>query len=157
MSARVVYDTMLFVQAAARPDRIHTTFRAILDGRVILCLSPALVAEITDVLARPDVRARFPALTDQVVDAFLADTQLRATTFDPIPADFTWPQHPDDDHVFNLAIHAKATRLVTWEARMLKLATETTPAAELLRQLAPNLRIVTPKMLAEELSPAENR
>ncbi|MGB7158103.1 MAG: putative toxin-antitoxin system toxin component, PIN family [Tepidisphaeraceae bacterium] len=152
MSIRVVYDTMLFVQAAARPDRIHTTFRALLDGRVILCVSPALVAEITDVLARPAVRARFPALSDHVVEVFLADVQLRATTFDSIPAAFTWPQHPDDDHIFNLAIHAKATRLVTWETRILNLASETTPAADLLRQIAPDLRIVTPKMLAEELS-----
>lgn len=113
MSVRVVYDTMLFVQAAARPDRIHATFRGILDARVTLCLSPALVAEITDVLGRPSVRARFPALTDRAVDALLADMRGRATTFDPIPDVFTWPQHPDDDHVFNLAIHAKATRLVT--------------------------------------------
>ncbi len=122
-----------------------------------LCLSPALVAEITDVLGRPSVRARFPALTDRAVDALLADMRGRATTFDPIPDVFTWPQHPDDDHVFNLAIHAKATRLVTWEARILKLATEPSPAAELLRRLAPELRIVTPKALAEELSHYENR
>ncbi len=152
MSIRVVYDTMLFVQAAARPDRIHTTFRAVKDGRAILCLSPALMAEITDVLARPAVRAQFPALTDRAVGAFLADMQSRATTFDPIPARFTWPQHPDDDHLFNLAVHTKATRLVTWETRILKLGTDPSPAADLLRQLAPDLRIVTPKTLAEELS-----
>lgn len=123
-----------------------------MDGRVTLFLSPALVAEITDVLARPAVRGQFPTLTDRAVAAFLADMQLRATTFDPIPARFTWPQHPDDDHLFNLAIHAKATRLVTWETRILNLASESTPPADLLRQLAPDLRIVTPKQLADDLS-----
>ncbi len=151
MSIRVVYDTMIFVQAAARPDRIHAPFRAILDGRVILCLSPGLVAEITDVLARPAVRARFPALTDRAAETFLADIQLRANKFDPLPVVFTWPQHPDDDHVFNLAIHAKSPRLVTWETRIFKLASEATPAADQLRRLAPDLRIVTPKALVEEL------
>ena len=68
---------------------------------------------------------------------------------DPAPKAFTWPQHSDDDHVFNLAIHAIAKFLVTWETRILKLSIDTTPAAELLRRLAPGLAIVTPKQLVD--------
>jgi predicted nucleic acid-binding protein len=71
--------------------------------------------------------------------------------FDSVPAMFTWPAHPDDDHVFNLAIHANAEYLVTWERRILKLANDTTLPADLLRRLAPDLKIVTPKELAEVL------
>jgi predicted nucleic acid-binding protein len=50
---------------------------------------------------------------------------------------------------------AKARYLVTWETRILKLAIEKTPAADLLRQLAPDLVIVTPKQLADLLRASE--
>jgi putative PIN family toxin of toxin-antitoxin system len=151
VSIPVVYDTMLYFQAASRPDRVHATFQAVLDKRVTLCISPKILAEVQDVLTRPEYVARFPALSAQAVTLFLSDVALRARLFDPVPATFTWPTHPDDDHVFNLAIHAKAKYLVTWERRILKLATDTTPAADSLRRLAPDLAIVTPKQMADVL------
>ncbi len=152
MSIPVVYDTMLFFQAATQPTRTHTSIQAVLDGRVTLCMSAELLAEVRDVLTRPEYQARFPALTIDRVEVFLGGMSARAANFDPVPSVFTWPQHRDDDHVFNLAIHSKATRLVTWETRILMLATDPSPAADLLRRLAPDLHIVTPKTLAEELS-----
>jgi predicted nucleic acid-binding protein len=64
---------------------------------------------------------------------------------------FTWPQHPDDDHLFNLAIACKAELLVTWETRILKFGADITPDAQKLRTLAPQLQIITPKHLANRL------
>jgi putative PIN family toxin of toxin-antitoxin system len=142
---------MLYVQAASRPDRTHASFQAIMDGRLTLCLSPELLAEIRDVLSRENVRARFPGLTPQAVEIFTADVFARGTMIDPVPHAFTWGQHPQDDHLFNLAISTKAGYLVTWENRILKLGIDTTPAANLLRQLAPNLSIVSPANLAAKL------
>jgi predicted nucleic acid-binding protein len=69
-----------------------------------------------------------------------------------VPAVFTWPQHPDDDHLFNLAIACKAELLVTWETRILRLGADTTPDAERLRTLAPQLLILTPRQLADRLA-----
>ncbi len=60
-------------------------------------------------------------------------------------------KHPDDDHLFNLAIYAKARYLVTWESRILKLAADQTQDALRLRQFAPNLEFITSKHLADEL------
>jgi putative PIN family toxin of toxin-antitoxin system len=142
---------MLFFQAASRPERTHATMRGILDGKVELCVSPELIAEVQDVLTRSEHQARFPALTPEVVDAFIADIVSRASMFDHVPNVFTWPQHADDDHLFNLAICAHARFLVTWETRILKLGAESSPAGDLLRQLAPELAIVTPKTLADAL------
>ena len=144
---------MLFLQAASRPDRVHASFQAIRDNRVKLCLSPELLEEVRDVLARPEQQARFPALTTEAVDAFLTEALSAAEMFDEIPSAFNWPEHPDDDHIFNLAIRANAKYLVTWETRILKLATAATPAAEMLRRLAPQLEIVSPKTLADTLTP----
>ena len=115
-------------------------------------LEPELLTAVKDLLTRPAIRAKSPHLTHERVDRFLELIGQRAEMFPDAPKIFTWPQHSDDDHVLNLSIHAQATRLVTWETRILNLATETSPAADLLRQLAPDLRIVTPKALAEEVT-----
>lgn len=150
MSIPVVYDTMLFLQAAVQPLRVHRTFQAVQEGLVSLCLSAELLAEVRDVLTRGKVREKFPALTPEVVDIFIGETVALATMFDP-PSVFTWPVDPGDDHIFNLAIHARAEYLVTWETRMLKLANELSEAAESLRRLAPKLQIVNPEQFAEAL------
>jgi predicted nucleic acid-binding protein len=139
---------MVFFQAASRPDRTRATFRAIHEGRVMLALSPKLLAEIQDVLNRDGVRSKFPALTPKAVEVFIADVLARSRMFDDVPYAFNWPQHPDDDHVFNLAIHAKVKYLVTWETRILKLISEASPAGQRLRELAPELEIVTPQQMA---------
>ena len=85
------------------------------------------------------------------VQSVLDQSKILAEWFDSVPHAFTWPQDPDDDHLFNLAIHAQAKHLVTWETRLLELPKSSTPAAKLLRELAPDLSIVTPKELAEIL------
>jgi putative PIN family toxin of toxin-antitoxin system len=151
VSIGVVYDTMVFLQAAARPQRLHATFRAVHEREVSLLLSPGLLAEIQDVLSRPAIRTKFPALTDEGVNVFVADVLAHGRMFADVPRNFTWPEHPDDDHVLNLAIQAQAKYLVTWEARILKLATDASPAAQELRRLAPGLEIITPKQLADLL------
>jgi putative PIN family toxin of toxin-antitoxin system len=150
-----VYDTMVFLQAAIQPGRRYASFEAVEDKRLNLCTSAELLAEVGDVLTRPALARRFPALTPERVARFLDNVNAVATYFSNVPQAFTWPQHPDDDHVFNLAICAKAKYLVTWETRILALATDTTTAADLLRRLAPDLAIVTPKQLADLLKTSE--
>lgn len=146
-----MYDTMLFFQAATKPGRVHASMRGVVDGHISLAISRQLLIEIESVLRRPEYELKFPVLTPLAVDNFLETIRSQAELFDPVPDLFTWPQHPDDDHVFNLAIHASAKYLVTWETRILKLATEMTPAAVRLRGLAPQLAIITPQQLAMSL------
>jgi putative PIN family toxin of toxin-antitoxin system len=147
----VVYDTMVFLQNAAVPGRTHATFRAVKDGTVTLCLSVDLITEVRDVLNREGIRRKFPALTATAIEGFVADVLVRARLFEPVLSAFSWTRHPDDDHLFNLVIAAKADRLVTWEARLLSFFDENPEDAPRLRQLAPQLRIVTPVQLTEEL------
>jgi predicted nucleic acid-binding protein len=81
----------------------------------------------------------------------MVDAILELSDWVTVPEVFTWEEHPDDNHLFNLAISANAKYLVTWESRILKFGKGMTPAAQLLRQLAPELAIVTPAELAAEL------
>jgi len=143
---------MVFFQWAALPEgRQHGTAKAVLEGSVHLCLSLDLLSEIKDLLTRPAIVARTKSLTPDRVDRFLEAILQHAEMLPSVPNVFSWAQHPDDDHLFNLAIHAKAKYLVTWESRILKLATDQTQDATRLRQLAPNLEIITPKILAGKL------
>jgi putative PIN family toxin of toxin-antitoxin system len=143
---------MIFLQWAALPQgRHHATIRAVYEGAVRLYLSQALLDEIRDVLSRPEVVARSPNITPDRLKQVLATTLEIAEWVADVPPAFTWPQHPDDDHLFNLAIACKAELLVTWETRILKLGADTTPEAQKLRALAPQLQIITPKHLADRL------
>lgn len=143
---------MIFFQwAVLRENRQHRTVKLLYDGTARLCLSPLLMDEISDVLTRPELLQRFPELTTARTTAVLEQAEAMADWFDSVPNVFTWPQHPDDDHLFNLAIHAQAEYLVTWESRLLRLPASSSPAAKRLHELAPALSIVTPKELAARL------
>jgi predicted nucleic acid-binding protein len=127
---RVVYDTMVFFQWASLPEgRQHGTAKAVLEGSVRLCLSLELLAEVKDLLTRPAIVARSKSLTPARVDLFLDLILQHAEMVPSVPRVFPWAQQPDDDHLFNLAIHASATYLVIWESRILKLATDQTQDA----------------------------
>ena len=85
MSTLAVYDCMLFFRAAARPRLARPLFDFVHGGQVTLCLSPDVLAEIRDVLTRPKLVAKYPALTKQAVDAFLARHMRMATWINDVP------------------------------------------------------------------------
>ncbi len=152
MSERAVYDAMVFLQWAALPaERQHGTVRALYDGAIRLCLSPKLVEEIRDLLGRPNIRAKAPNLTDARVTSVLAAAGKHADWFQQVPNVFTLENHPDDDHLFNLAIEARAKYLVTWENRILRLGKMQSDDATRLRDLAPSLQILSPPSFVTEL------
>jgi putative PIN family toxin of toxin-antitoxin system len=150
-----VYDTMVFFQWAtlppAQPHRQHATVTALVNRSVRLCLSPELIFEVRNVLLRPELQAKYKTLTPEHVAGILSQAMRFADWFENVPRHFTLPSHPKDDHILNLAIESKAEYLVTWETRILKLASDTTAHADQLRTLAPQLRIITPKELAARL------
>src|SRR5271165_2887656 len=125
--SRAVYDTMVFFQWAtlppSQPQRQHATVTALTNHAVRLCLSAELVLEIKSVLLRPELRAKYSTLTPAHVDTILAGATQFADWFDPVPRHFSYAGHEKDDHILNLAIEARADYLVTWEKRLLRLAT----------------------------------
>ena len=152
MIPRVVYDTMLYFQAAAQePPRLHGTFQAVEKGTVQLCLSNALFDEVTDVLSRPEMREKAPSLTPERVASFLTKTRSECLWAEEVPQRFTLPGHPDDDHFFNLAIAVNADFLVTWENRLLALDNPDSVDGQRLRSFVPQLRIITPTDLVASL------
>lgn len=149
-----VYDAVVMLQWAAlplEPERQHATVTALTSGRMRLAMSQPLLDEIRGVLFRPEIQERFPSLTPPHAAAILKKAMEFADLFDNVPRRFGLPLHPKDDHLFDLAIESKASYLVTWENRILRLDKGTSEESKRLRELAPGLRILSPATLAKEL------
>ncbi len=69
---KAVFDCNVHLQAASRQKSIAAEcLRLVEKGFVQLYLSEEVLAEIADVLNRPEIRKHFQTLTDEIVEAFL--------------------------------------------------------------------------------------
>jgi putative PIN family toxin of toxin-antitoxin system len=147
---RVVFDCMVFLQTTARPGgpaaRLFVDF--VEAGRLTLFVSDTILAEVQDVLARPRIRAKNPAITDDVVNAFRERVEQVAQRIDPVPSLFILPRDPDDEPYLNLAIATRADYLVTRDNDMLDLMQDAAFRAQY-----PTLTILDPVALLHILHP----
>jgi len=154
MSIRAVFDCMVFVQAAARPngpamacfDRLATV-----GGQ--LCVSESILLEIGEVLSRAELQARLPSLTRERVGAFLDDVKRAAVNVEMVPHAFDLPRDPKDERYLDLAIAASADYLVTWNEKHLTYLTKAdTPEGREFCRHYPKLKILSPTgFLAQQL------
>jgi putative PIN family toxin of toxin-antitoxin system len=121
-------------------------------GRLELLISDSAIAELREVLVRPAVQRKFPVLTADVVEAFIARIMAIAATIQPVPALFRLPRDPDDEMYVNLALAGNARFLITRDRDLLDLAACATREAQYLQRLRPELRILDPVALLRELS-----
>lgn len=122
MKVRAVFDCMIFLQGAARPDGpAAACLRLAEAGGVDLCLSEAVLAEVRDVLTRPKIRQCFPALTDELVNGFLDRVRLHASVLSEVPSTISYPRDPKDEKYLNLAVAAQAAYLVSRDNDLLDL------------------------------------
>jgi putative PIN family toxin of toxin-antitoxin system len=135
---------MLFFRAAARPDVVRPVFDLVAWQHVKLCFSPDVLAEIRDVLTRPKLLAKYPALTTVAVDAFLA-RQLRAAKWvDDVPEHFVLVRDPKDSKYLNLAITAGAPYVVTADRDLLDLAQPSSTEGQDFHARFPGIQILEP-------------
>jgi len=116
---RVVLDANVLVSAAisaAGPPRQIVS--AWVDGRFQLVASPALLEELSDVLARPRFR-RFISIATagDLIDGLAEDAEI----LDDPPAQPGLSPDPDDDYLITLARAAKADYLVSGDRHLLDL------------------------------------
>jgi putative PIN family toxin of toxin-antitoxin system len=149
---RAVFDCMVFLQAAARRESPAGACLLLVELDAIeLAMSQEIMAEVQDVLTRPRIRQRFPALTDQIVDRFLAALEVRTAVVAKVPRVFHFERDPKDEPYINLAIAATASYLVSRDKDILDLADVSTPDGERLRNQAPELRILDPVRFLTEV------
>jgi putative PIN family toxin of toxin-antitoxin system len=141
---------MVFLQAASRPQgpaaRLFIEF--IEPGHVTLYVSDAILAEVRDVLCRPQIRAKNPTITDEKVEEFLHRIGQVAHRINDVPTSCSLPRDPDDEPYLNLALATDANYLATWDKDLLDLMED-----EGFRTQYPRLSILNPVALLQSLAP----
>jgi putative PIN family toxin of toxin-antitoxin system len=144
VSTLAVCDCMLFFRAAARPRLARPLFDFVHNGQVTLCLGPDILAEIRDVLTRPKLTAKYPALTKEAVDAFLAQHLRMATWISSVPEHYVLSRDRDDSKYLNLAITAAVPYVVTADHDLLDLMDPQSTAGVDFRTRFPTIQVVAP-------------
>jgi putative PIN family toxin of toxin-antitoxin system len=125
MTPRVVFDCMVFLQGAGKPRGPSGRCLHLVDeGHVTLCVSGEILAEVRDVLTRPDIQRRFPGITSEWVETFVDDIRSKAVVFDDVPNAVPLPRDPKDEAYVNLAVAAAASYLVSHDRDLLDLMTD---------------------------------
>jgi predicted nucleic acid-binding protein len=83
---RVVFDTMLFLQAVGSgKGAAYAAPRRFEAGEFRLFVSRETLEEVRDVLSRPEIRRKLSLLTDERVDALIRLLESRATPLALVP------------------------------------------------------------------------
>ena len=125
---RVVFDCMIFLQAAARSTGPAGALLELAEnGTIQLVVSVEILDEIGYVLRRPELITNFKSLTPQLVDEFLSRLQICSETVEPVPKVFVYERDPKDEKYVNLAIASKSDVLVSRDKDILSLRDQNSP------------------------------
>ena len=149
---RVVFDCVVLLQAAARQKSAAANCFALAEsGDLQFFVSPETLSEIEDVLSRPELRAHFPGLTDEIAGAFLKRLQTFANFIPQVPKKFIYQRDEDDEPYINLAVEVKAHFIVSRDNDLLDLMTGYTDECKEFRQRFRSLRVIKPEELLQEM------
>jgi len=151
---KVVLDCMVLVQAAARHrGTSRACFDAARKSEIELCASPQTIAELRDVLQRPELRSKLSELTDERADRFVQELLRHCTLIETVPAVYHHPFDEKDAPYINLAIAAEVEYLVTRDKRhLLTLMDASKPHGLDFVRRFPRLRIIAPEQFLQILS-----
>jgi putative PIN family toxin of toxin-antitoxin system len=113
---KVTVDTNVFVSAFNFGGAPQGVFDSLEDGRFVLCISPAIVAEVRRVLA--DRFGWNQRLFQELLDPVLAIAEMTEPAFVlDVAAD------PDDNRILECAVNSKSDVVVTGDDHLLRLGT----------------------------------
>lgn len=142
---RVVFDCMIFLQAAINEDSpAAELFRQVEKNVLRLFVSQEILIEIRDVLKRPKILSGNPHLTDEYIKLFIGKALSKAVFVKDIPSRFNYPRDPKDEKYINLAIESDADYLVSRDKDLLDLMTDISIEGKEFRQKSRPLKIVEP-------------
>jgi putative PIN family toxin of toxin-antitoxin system len=151
VSRKAVFDAMVFLQASANPAGPSGTCLArVRSGSLTLITSPQTIAELRGLVARPNIRKKFPHLTDEVAEALVGEIERTSTSIDEVPRVFEYPRDPKDEPYINLAIAAQADYLTSRDKDLLDLMQDPDFTARF-----PGIRVLDPVALLREIEAVE--
>ena len=150
---RVVFDCVVLLQAAARKKSAAANCVNLAEkGFVQLFVSQETLLEIEDGLSRPELRAHFPGLTDEIAGAFLKRLQTFANSIPQVPKKFIYQRDEDDEPYINLAVEVKAHFNVSRDNDLLDLMTGYSDECKEFRRRFRGLRVIEPEELFREIT-----
>lgn len=142
---RVVFDCNVLLQSAARERSVAAKCLNLVEsGLIRLYVSREVLAEAEDVLNRPEVRAQFTELSDEIVGAFLKRLQKISVLVRSVPKKFSYPRDEDDEPYINLAVTAGADFIISRDKDLLDLMTGHADDCKEFRQRFRPLRVIEP-------------
>ena len=154
---RVVFDCMLYLQAAANEQGTAAIALRLLDeGAFSLFLSREILAEVQDVLSRPKVRARNPGISDDNLRALLKRLGEKANLVKSAPRVFHYARDPKDEPYLNLAAAVDADFLVSRDTDLLDLMTGYSDDCKEFRRRFRKLTIVPPLEFLSQIARSRN-
>ncbi len=142
---RVVFDCNVLLQAVARERSVAAKCLDVAEsGLIQLFVSREVLAEVEDVLNRPEIRAHFPDLSDEIVGAFLKRLQKLAVLVRLVPKEFSYLRDEDDEPYINLAVAAGANFIISRDRDLLDLMTGYTSECKEFRQRFRSLKVIEP-------------
>ncbi|GEM_PF-77223 len=146
----VVFDCNLFLQAVGKGgNHAWKCLQLAIDGKLLVCMSEAVLEEIDEVLRRPSVREFFPMLDDARVDALANWLREFAVFLDPVPHVFDYPIDPKDEPYIDLAIAGGAVYLVSWDKHIKRLGSPKNPEGKRFMADYPDVSVLDPKGFLE--------
>jgi putative PIN family toxin of toxin-antitoxin system len=149
---RVVFDCNVLLQAAARQKSVAASCLTLAEeGLIQLFVSKEVLLEIEDVLNRPEVRAHFSDLSDEITGAFLKRLRNLGEFVSNVPRTFRYSRDEDDESYINLAVEVSADFIVSRDRDLLDLMTGHTDHCKEFRQRFRTLKVIEPVDLLKEI------
>jgi putative PIN family toxin of toxin-antitoxin system len=117
---RAVIDTNVLLSGLVWHGAPHALIEQVRTGALTLISSPALLAELAEVVARPKFRTTL-SRSNINPERMLAEVRLLAEIVDPPPLPTPVSRDPDDDAVLALAIAARPDLIVSGDRDLLAL------------------------------------
>ena len=150
----VVFDCNLFVQMVLNQHGPAGRCRELVEqGRVVLFVSPQVLAEVAEVLTRPRFRQLIPDLTTERVETFVADIGAISIPIINVPEEFHYGRDPEDEPYINLALVTRARYIVSLDRDLLDLMDSTSTDGIAFQRRYPRLRVLKPRDLLREVQP----
>ena len=140
-----VFDCNIFLQALLNPNSIAAKcVEKVRNGKVKLFVSKETLAEVRDVVLRPNILARLPDADAAQLKAFIEDISNISTLINSVPKIFKFERDPKDEIIINLAVASKSDYIVSRDKDLLDLMNGFTDDCKEFRQRFRPLKVVEP-------------
>ena len=154
MRPGAVFDCNVLLQAFTRPaGPSGSSLRLVEQNRVTLFISKSTLREFRLTLQYPEIRNRYPELTNAAIRGYCARLSFRGVLVRNIPPRLKLPRDSDDEPYLNLTAEVDADFLVTRDQDLLSLMSDYSLEAKQLHRRLPSLQILTPTQFLAQFPP----